>query len=97
MECSRSLRCWLRVNTLGDFALAFLRQHLAANPLVRDIRGRGLFIGVEVTPEMGTRRVVDATRRGAVEGHPWDGRTAGPAPDHFPQSLKTALGGWSGP
>ena len=62
----------VRVNTLGDFALVFLRQHLAGNPLVRDVRGRGLFIGVEVTPEMGARRVVDAlyARRGAVEGHP---------------------------
>lgn len=37
------------VATLGDWALDYLRRHLITNPLVREIRGKGLFIGVETT------------------------------------------------
>jgi ornithine--oxo-acid transaminase len=56
----------VQVNKLGGFAMAYLRRHLAGNPLVRDIRGRGLFIGVEVVPEVGARRVVDALKEVGV-------------------------------
>jgi ornithine--oxo-acid transaminase len=56
----------VRVNKLADFAMAYLERHLAHNPLVRDIRGRGLFIGVEIAPEIGARRVIDALKEAGV-------------------------------
>ncbi|EGH66969.1 ornithine aminotransferase [Pseudomonas syringae pv. actinidiae str. M302091] len=37
----------LRVQRLGDRVLSYLRQRLADNPLITDIRGQGLMIGVE--------------------------------------------------
>ena len=48
-----------RADKLGQWALAYLRKHLAGAPVVRDIRGRGLLIGVEVAPEVGARPLVD--------------------------------------
>lgn len=36
--------------TLGATMLASLRERLAGHPLVRDVRGRGLFIGIELGP-----------------------------------------------
>ena len=46
-----------RAGALGDDLLARLRQVAASSPLVRDVRGRGLMIGIEldVTPGTATR------------------------------------------
>ena len=49
----------LRASTLGGWALGYLRKELQGVDCVVDVRGRGLFLGVEVTPELGARRVVD--------------------------------------
>lgn len=48
-----------RADRLGQWALAYLRKHLADAPAVRDIRGKGLLIGVEVAAEIGARPLVD--------------------------------------
>lgn len=55
-----------RANRLGAWALAYLRKHLAGAQVVRDIRGRGLLIGVEVAPEVGARPLVDALKHHGV-------------------------------
>jgi ornithine--oxo-acid transaminase len=49
-----------RVATLGKKALARLRAALQGCSAVVDIRGRGLFVGVEVRSDIGARRVVEA-------------------------------------
>lgn len=41
---------------LGDYLLAALRQ--IDSPYIKDIRGRGLFIGVEIDPALGSARTV---------------------------------------
>jgi ornithine--oxo-acid transaminase len=41
---------------LGDYLISELRK--IASPLIREIRGRGLFIGVEIDPSLGTARAV---------------------------------------
>ena len=41
---------------LGDYLIAELRK--IASPLIREIRGRGLFIGVEIDPSLGSARAV---------------------------------------
>ncbi len=41
---------------LGDYLITELRK--IESPLIRDIRGRGLFIGVEIDPSLGTARAV---------------------------------------
>jgi len=41
---------------LGDHLIAALRR--IDNPLIRDIRGRGLFVGVEIDPALGSARAV---------------------------------------
>jgi len=41
---------------LGDHLMAALRR--IDNPLIRDIRGRGLFVGVEIDPALGSARAV---------------------------------------
>jgi len=41
---------------LGDHLIAGLRR--IDNPLIRDIRGRGLFVGVEIDPALGSARAV---------------------------------------
>ncbi|MDE2432073.1 MAG: ornithine--oxo-acid transaminase [Burkholderiales bacterium] len=48
-----------RVDRLGQWAQAFLKERLQDAPVVRDVRGRGLLIGVEVAPEIGARCLVD--------------------------------------
>lgn len=48
-----------RADRLGQWALAYLRKHLAGAQVVRDIRGKGLLIGVEVAPEIGARSLVE--------------------------------------
>ncbi len=55
-----------RVERLGKQALQQLTKGLAGNPLVQDIRGKGLFLGVEVAPELGARVVVDALKERGV-------------------------------
>ncbi len=45
-----------RAARLGEVFLAKLRAH--RNPLVREVRGRGLLIGVEIDPAYATARVV---------------------------------------
>ena len=41
---------------LGDYLIAGL--HKIDSPLIRDIRGRGLFVGVEIDPSLGSARAV---------------------------------------
>jgi ornithine--oxo-acid transaminase len=41
---------------LGDYLIAELRR--IDSPLIRDIRGRGLFVGMEIDPSLGTARAV---------------------------------------
>ena len=41
---------------LGDYLIAELRK--IDNPLIGDIRGRGLFVGMEIDPALGTARAV---------------------------------------
>lgn len=48
-----------RSQKLGDHAMAWLRAKLDGNSLVTDIRGKGLFIGIEVSADVGARVVVD--------------------------------------
>ncbi|MGH6646948.1 ornithine--oxo-acid transaminase [Aquabacterium sp.] len=55
-----------RVTRLGDWALAHLREGLQGSPLVRDIRGQGLMMGVEVVPDLGARCLVDALKERGV-------------------------------
>jgi ornithine--oxo-acid transaminase len=55
-----------RVARLGDWALAYLQEALGAHPLVRDIRGRGLLIGIEVTPEADAHALVHALKAHGV-------------------------------
>lgn len=52
-----------RVARLGDWALAYLKAGLGASPIVRDIRGKGLLLGVEVAPEVGAHGLVDELKR----------------------------------
>lgn len=51
-----------RVARLGDWALHYLHKHLDGHPLIRDIRGKGLFIGVEIAPRVPARALVDALK-----------------------------------
>jgi ornithine--oxo-acid transaminase len=41
---------------LGDYLIAELRK--IDSPLIRDIRGRGLFVGMEIDPSLGTARAL---------------------------------------
>ena len=41
---------------LGDYLISELRS--IASPLIREVRGRGLFIGVEIDPSLGSARAV---------------------------------------
>lgn len=41
---------------LGDYLISELRK--IDSPLIRDIRGRGLFVGVEIDPSLGSARAV---------------------------------------
>lgn len=54
------------VRESGQWALATLRQALADCSAVLDIRGMGLFIGLEVRPDIGARTVVQALLRRGV-------------------------------
>ncbi len=55
-----------RVDRLGDWALGYLKAALGHSPIVRDIRGRGLMMGIEVVPELGARGLVDALKERGV-------------------------------
>ena len=50
-----------RAELLGAFAIEFLQERLTKSPIVGDIRGRGLMIGVEIVSDV-TRREQDAER-----------------------------------
>ena len=41
---------------LGDYLIAELRR--IESPLIREVRGRGLFVGMEIEPSLGTARAV---------------------------------------
>ncbi len=45
-----------RSRTMGDYLLAELRK--ISSPLISDVRGRGLFVGVEIEPALGRARDV---------------------------------------
>lgn len=55
-----------RVDRLGAWALAYLKAALGHSPIVRDIRGRGLMMGIEIVPELGARGLVDALKERGV-------------------------------
>ncbi|MDO9005559.1 MAG: ornithine--oxo-acid transaminase [Aquabacterium sp.] len=55
-----------RVARLGDWALAYLQAALGQSPIVRDIRGQGLMMGIEIVPELGARGLVDALKERGV-------------------------------
>ncbi|MDE2401756.1 MAG: ornithine--oxo-acid transaminase [Burkholderiales bacterium] len=55
-----------RTDRLGQWALHTLKDALDGNPIVRDIRGKGLLIGVEVAPEIGARRLVEELKQRGV-------------------------------
>ncbi len=44
-----------RTSTMGARLLALLREHFAGHPNVGDIRGRGLFAGIELVTDVGTK------------------------------------------
>lgn len=71
-----SARLLERAETLGRHALARLRGELAEAPGVREVRGRGLLIGVELDePERADRAVRAALERGLILlGEGADGR-----------------------
>ncbi|MEY3201294.1 MAG: hypothetical protein RIR70_844 [Pseudomonadota bacterium] len=52
------------VAKLGHWALDYLHDHLDGHPLIRDIRGKGLFIGVETTTP--ARPLVNALKEKGV-------------------------------
>jgi len=55
-----------RVARLGDWALGHLREALRGSAIVRDIRGQGLMMGVEVIPAVGARGLVEALKARGV-------------------------------
>jgi acetylornithine aminotransferase len=54
-----------RAAELGETAVAFLREQLSGNPLVTDVRGKGLLIGIECTVGVGDI-VSDIQNHGAL-------------------------------
>jgi adenosylmethionine-8-amino-7-oxononanoate aminotransferase len=48
-----------RVRTLGDALTAGLRERFAEHPFVGDVRGRGLFVGVELVADRASKRPFD--------------------------------------
>jgi ornithine--oxo-acid transaminase len=55
-----------RVHALGERAMKKLRKALAGNTVVRDVRGQGLFIGVEVDAKVGARAIVERLKERGV-------------------------------
>lgn len=55
-----------RAEVLGRRLLESLREGLSGVPIVRDVRGLGLLIGVEVAPGRGPRVAAEALRRGLM-------------------------------
>lgn len=55
-----------RAGAMGDRLLAGLRTRLEGHPLVKEVRGRGLLVGVELGPRR-TERLVDRLMSGVVE------------------------------
>jgi adenosylmethionine-8-amino-7-oxononanoate aminotransferase len=47
------------VRTLGDTLITCLRERFAEHPFVGDVRGRGLFVGVELVADRASRRPFD--------------------------------------
>jgi ornithine--oxo-acid transaminase len=47
------------VKEMGEFAMSYLTENLKGNVVVKDIRGEGLFIGIEVNADVGAKKVVD--------------------------------------
>lgn len=45
-----------RVNKMGDYFQDRLKNLFAKNPLIKEIRGKGLFIGIELNPDAGGAR-----------------------------------------
>jgi len=46
----------LRSAELGDYLIGTLRE--LSSPLIREVRGRGLFVGIELDPELGSARAM---------------------------------------
>jgi adenosylmethionine-8-amino-7-oxononanoate aminotransferase len=51
-----------RVRSLGGELLARLRDRLGEHPAVGDVRGRGLFVGVELVADRDSKRPFDPAR-----------------------------------
>ena len=52
-----------QVRTRGGQLMAALRERLGAHPNIGDIRGRGLFIGVELVSDRATKATFDPTKK----------------------------------
>ncbi|HSX29543.1 MAG TPA: aspartate aminotransferase family protein [Candidatus Saccharimonadales bacterium] len=57
-------KMWEKAKADGDYALATLRQLLAGNPLVTDIRGKGMELGIALTNNAGSQVVENARKNG---------------------------------
>lgn len=71
IEVMRDERLWERSARLGDATLRTLRRDLAGAPHVGEVRGLGLFIGIEIVADATTRDPdpgrVESIRRAAFE------------------------------
>jgi len=69
LEVIEKERLLENARTTGDYFIGRLREVGAAHECVREVRGRGLMIGVEVTDKALTRRIVNGLRdRGVLIG-----------------------------
>ncbi len=56
------------VNKMGDYLMDALRELQQKHPIIGDLRGKGLFVGVELVKDAKTREPVDESVAAAVVG-----------------------------